>query len=50
MRVVPYFRWFDFWVGVYYDRPRSHRDGGRLYVQIVPCIGLRIHLPEPKET
>ena len=32
-----YWAWFDAWVGLYYDREKH-----RLYVQPLPCIGLRI--------
>lgn len=35
------FAWFDFWVGVFFDRPRR-----RIYVFPVPCIGLMIQLKE----
>jgi hypothetical protein len=34
-----YARWFDFWVGVFYNQP-SHT----LYIQPIPCLGIRIEL------
>lgn len=33
----PIFRWYDFWVGIYVDRP-----GRALYVFPVPMFGLKI--------
>jgi hypothetical protein len=34
MRVRPIFAWYDFWVGLYYDRVKH-----RLYVLPLPMIG-----------
>ena len=38
MRVRPYFRWFDLWIGVYVKRSPL---GVETYVQPIPCCGLR---------
>ena len=38
-RVSFIFAWYDFWVGLYFDRSKE-----ALYVFIVPMIGLRIDL------
>ena len=40
MKIRPFFRWYDFWIGFYYDH-RSHT----LYVCPLPTIGLEILLP-----
>ena len=37
--IRPMFAWYDFWVGVFYDKPRR-----RLYIFPVPCFGVRIEL------
>ena len=36
-RIRPMFAWYDFWVGVFYDKPRR-----RLYIFPIPCFGVRI--------
>lgn len=36
-RVRPMFAWYDFWVGVFYDRRKS-----ALYVFPVPMLGVRV--------
>jgi len=41
MSVRPMFAWYDFWVGVFYDRAKR-----RLYVFPVPMFGVRIDLAE----
>ena len=35
--IRPMFAWYDFWIGVFYDKPRR-----RLYIFPVPCFGVRI--------
>lgn len=37
--IRPIFAWYDFWVGVYWDRERR-----RLYVLPIPCFGFVIYL------
>ena len=37
MRIRPIFAWFDFWVGVFVDRPRR-----RVYLFPVPMFGIRV--------
>lgn len=37
MSVSVFFRWYDLWVGAYYDRTARV-----LYVCPVPCFGVRI--------
>lgn len=39
VRVKPLFAWFDFWVGVYYDRANR-----RIYILPVPMLGVVIDL------
>ena len=36
-RVRPFFRWYDLWIGAYWDRVNR-----TLYVCPVPCVGLKI--------
>lgn len=38
-RITPLFRWYDFWIGAYYDRERCD-----LYILPLPMIGVRVHL------
>ena len=42
MRVWAYCFWFDFWVGVFYDRKKHW-----LYLQPFPCVGLRFEFKQP---
>lgn len=35
--VVPFFAWYDMWIGAYYDRHQN-----RLYILPVPCLGIMI--------
>lgn len=38
--IKPLFAWYDFWVGVYFDRTKR-----RLYVLPLPCVGFYVQLP-----
>lgn len=38
--IKPLFAWYDFWVGMYFDRTRR-----RLYVLPLPCIGFYVQFP-----
>ena len=44
MRVKPVFKWFDFWVGLYYDTKRK-----RLYILPVPMVGIYIESTQQRE-
>ena len=37
MSIRPFFRWYDLWVGAYYDR-----EARALYVCPLPMFGVRI--------
>lgn len=37
MKIKPFFKWFDFWVGVYIDRP-----GRAVYICPLPMVGVKI--------
>lgn len=39
VRVKLVFAWYDFWVGIFYDRAKR-----RIYIFPVPCIGLVVQL------
>ena len=39
MKIRPFFRWYDLWVGVYYDTKNRV-----IYFCPVPCIGLKVTL------
>lgn len=41
MRVRPIFAWYDFWIGVFYDRPKR-----RIYIFPVPMFGFRVDLSD----
>lgn len=43
-RVVPFFRWYDLWVGAYWDR-----ENRTLYVCPIPMFGLKIVMPWRQE-
>ena len=42
VRATFFFRWFDFWIGVYYDVP-----GRNLYICPVPMFGVKISWGKP---
>ena len=42
MKVSAFFRWFDLWVGAYWDRKAR-----ALYVCPLPMLGIKIQLKEP---
>ena len=37
-KIKPYFKWFDFWIGFYYDRTLQN-----LYIGYFPMFGIKIH-------
>jgi hypothetical protein len=37
MSIRPIFAWYDFWVGVFIDRPKR-----RIYIFPFPCLGVVI--------
>jgi hypothetical protein len=39
MKIKPYFKWFDFWVGWFYDTNKKI-----LYIGLLPMIGIKIDL------
>lgn len=39
LTIQPYFRWFDMWIGAYYDRKMDV-----LYLQLLPCIGIKVYI------
>lgn len=38
--VSPFFRWYDLWIGAYWDR-----EAKVLYVCPLPTVGLKIKMP-----
>ena len=43
MRVRPYFKWFDFWIGWYWDR-----ENRALYIGYFPMLGIKLQFEKPK--
>lgn len=41
MRVKPIFAWYDFWVGLFYDKGKR-----RLYIFPIPMFGVVIQFTE----
>lgn len=39
MRVTPFFRWFDLWIGAYIDRKNR-----TIYICPIPMLGVKIEL------
>jgi hypothetical protein len=39
MQIKFYFKWFDFWIGWFYDAAKR-----RLYIGLLPMIGIQIQL------
>jgi len=37
MKIAPYFKWFDFWIGLFYDVGKKI-----LYIGLLPTIGIKI--------
>jgi len=37
MKINLYFKWFDFWIGWFYDTKKKI-----LYIQLLPMIGIKI--------
>ena len=37
MKIKPYFKWFDFWIGFFYDIKKKI-----LYIGILPMLGIKI--------
>ena len=44
MRIRLYFRWYDIWLGAFWDRLNR-----TLYLQLLPMIGLKIDFKGPRE-
>lgn len=38
IKIKPFFRWFDLWIGVYIDKPRTS-----IYICPIPMFGVKIY-------
>lgn len=43
MKLKLYFKWYDFWIGLYYDKMKK-----RLYIGFLPMLGLMIQFNADK--
>lgn len=39
MTIKPFFRWYDFWIGLYIDTANR-----AIYICPVPCFGVKVQL------
>ena len=44
MTIKPVFAWYDFWVGIFWDRHKRH-----LYILPLPCVGVVLKFHESNE-
>ena len=44
MRIKPFFRWYDIWVGVFIDTKKR-----TVYICLFPMIGVKVELPQPQK-
>ena len=35
MRIKPIAKWYDFWIGLFWDSQKR-----RLYILLIPCVGV----------
>lgn len=40
MKITPYFRWYDIWVGLFIDTKKR-----TLYLGYFPMLGIKVELP-----
>jgi len=45
MKIKPIFAWYDFWIGLFWDRKKK-----TLYIFPVPTVGLKCKMKKPKNT
>lgn len=36
-KIRPFFKWFDFWIGIYFDR-----EGRAIYICLIPMFGIKV--------